>query len=269
MLHKDRSDIEPTSGLAANNLNGTRWFLPLPPLYLPSSTMSNMRLAANKNVHVRTENSPRHRRSNAGDLLNFLQPAARSTNAHPLFPKCTITSGPCLRLSTLQPASRTTGLLSCIYYPGRLLGALLRTSGPACTRVKRRCSTTGQIHQRRHKLLSCKSTLGLPHTHVEALGSCRSVREPSLPRHQVLTSLRVRHAQWKTGQRDTPTLALSSNLDFWSSGSAAQSCCASVDELFPVTTHQSHDRVSRCPISRPLQNMHNRQHRVTRCSAVL
>ena len=140
MLHKDRSDIEPTSGLAANNLNGTRWFLPLPPLYLPSSTMSNMRLAANKNVHMRTENSPRHRRSNAGDLLNFLQPAARSTNAHPLFPKCTITSGPCLRLSTLQPASRTTGLLSCIYYPGRLLGALLRTSGPACTRVKRRCS---------------------------------------------------------------------------------------------------------------------------------
>jgi hypothetical protein len=147
--------------------------------------------------------------------------------------------------------------------PGPLAWGFSPYFRPACTRVKRRCSTTGQIHQRRHKLLSCNRTLGLLHTHVEALGPSRlhvGVREPSLPRHQVLTSLRVRHAQWKTVQCNTPTLALSSNLEYWGSRSAAQSCCASVDGLFSVTNRTIAFQVVQSV--EPLQNMHNLQHRV-------
>jgi hypothetical protein len=148
--------------------------------------------------------------------------------------------------------------------PGPLAWGFSPYFRPACTRVKRRCSTTGQIHQRRHKRLSCKRTLGLLHTSCRSTrpkpATCGSVREPSLPRHQVLTSLRVRHAQWKTAQCDTPTLALSSNLEFWSSGSAVQSCLASVDGLFSVTNRTIAFQVVQSV--EPLQNMHNLQHRV-------
>ena len=73
-----------------------------------------------------------------------------------------------------------------VYYPGPLAWGFAPYFRPACTRLKRKCSTTGQIYPRKDGLLSQNRTLRHVHAHLGALGpswlQCWSVREPPSPR---------------------------------------------------------------------------------------
>jgi len=169
-------------------------------------------------IQTRRQTIPPHASADACKASDFLQFSFMSrgqanqppTSPHPFSQHhCTIQPVPCSRISTLP---RSTGLFYCIlpgplscgcspYLPPRLY------KGEANTQLLARSSEIKT---------NCCHELGrldidiLMSKHLAQVSPSAALPEPSLPRHQVLTSFPVSHPQWNQYTATRRHLVLSS-----------------------------------------------------------